>query len=73
MSDHDTTHLVFRHRSMHNYRKAKQDPRQVRCLEDEQPQKAEHGVWVLPAPDVDEGTAQRRAQERHAEHGRNAQ
>lgn len=72
MPDNDTTHLVLRHSSVHNDTEAEQDPRQVRRLEDQQSEEAEHCIRVFAAPDVDEGARERRAQERRAEYGCNA-
>jgi hypothetical protein len=58
---------------MHDQREGQEHPRQVRRLEHEQTQEAEHCVWVLPTPDVDERTGQRGAEEGHGEHGRDAE
>jgi hypothetical protein len=73
MADYDTTHLILGYRPMHDERKGHQHPRQVWRLEDQQPEEAEHCVWVLPAPYVDERTAKSRAEESHGEHGRDAE
>lgn len=72
MSNNDAAHLILRDSAVHNDTEAQQDPRQVRRLEDQQSKEAEHCIRVFAAPDVDEGAGERRAQERHAEHGRNA-
>ena len=73
MADDDAAHLVLGHRPMHDQRKGQQHPRKVRRLEDQQTEEAEHGVGVLPAPDVDERAGQGRAEEGHGEHGRDAE
>jgi hypothetical protein len=73
MSHDNTAHLVFRHASVHDQREAQQHPWQVWGSEHKQTQEAEHRVWVLPTPDVDQRTRQRRAQEGHGQHGRHAE
>jgi hypothetical protein len=73
VADDDAAHLILGHRPMHDQRKGQQHPWQVRRLEHQQPQEAEHGVRVLPTPDVDERAGQRGAEEGHGEHGRDAE
>lgn len=54
---HDyTTHLILWHRAVHHKREAQQDPWKIWCPKDQQPQEAKHSVWVLSAPDIDQGT-----------------
>lgn len=73
MADYDTAHLVLRNGAVHDDGEDEQNPREVRGLEYKQPQEAQHGVWVLPTPDVDKRTAKRRAEEGHGEEGRYAE
>ena len=54
VANNNATHLVFGYRPVHDEREAEQHPRQIRRLEDNQPQKAKKGVRVLSAPDVDQ-------------------
>jgi hypothetical protein len=72
VANNNAAHLVLGYSAVHNDAETQQDPRQVRRLEHEQTQEAEHGVWVLAAPDVDQRAAQGTTEEGHAEHGRNA-
>lgn len=73
MADNDAAHLILGHRPMHNEGKGQEHPGQVWRLEDQQPEETEHGVRVLPAPDVDERAGQGRTEEGHGEHGRDAE
>lgn len=73
VADHDAAHLILGHRPMHDERKGQEHPGQVGRLEDQQAKETEHGVRVLPAPDVDEGAGQSRAEKGHGEHGRDAE
>jgi hypothetical protein len=72
VANNNAAHLILGYSAVHNDAETQQDPRQVRRLEHKQTQEAEHGVWVLAAPDVDQRAAQGTTEERHAEHGRNA-
>jgi hypothetical protein len=66
MSYCNSQQIILRQGIIQHQAEAQQDPRQIRGRKHKQPQKAQINARIPPGPDVDEGEAQRRAQERHA-------
>ena len=62
MTDHHAADLVLGHNSMHNKAERHQHPREIGSCEDQQSQKAEAGIRVATAPDVDQTGGKRSAQ-----------
>lgn len=65
----DAAHLILGHRPVHDERKRQQNPGQIRRFKHEQPQEAEHRVWIFATPDIDQRARKRGAEKGHGEHG----
>lgn len=72
MPDDDATDFIFRHRPVQDQAERHENPGQVRRRKDEQAQEAQPRLRVPPAPYVDQRAREREAEERYAEHGREA-
>lgn len=70
MTDNDPANFIFWDRAVNNKAEGHQDPRQIRCREDEEAKEAKSRFWIASAPDIDQAGRQCRAEKWHGKERR---